>query len=140
MGHELRTCDEHEDPHAGGRGVHDDHHEHGLDHEDHASRWSRLPHPLTDLFGGHSHDTGDQVDQTLETHDAGRRALLISLAGLLVTAIIQAVVVALTGSVALLGDTLHNVADALTAIPLLIAFRLARRPANPRFTYGYGRA
>jgi cation diffusion facilitator family transporter len=42
--------------------------------------------------------------------------------------------------VALLGDTLHNVADALTAVPLLIAFRLARRPATKRYTYGYGRA
>jgi cation diffusion facilitator family transporter len=48
--------------------------------------------------------------------------------------------VVLSGSVALLGDTLHNVADALTAAPLLIAFRLARRPATKRFTYGYGRA
>lgn len=56
------------------------------------------------------------------------------------TAAIQAVVVVLSGSVALLGDTLHNVADALTAVPLLIAFRLARRPPTKRFTYGYGRA
>jgi cation diffusion facilitator family transporter len=48
--------------------------------------------------------------------------------------------VLLSGSVALLGDTLHNVADALTAVPLLIAFRLARRPATKRYTYGYGRA
>ncbi len=48
--------------------------------------------------------------------------------------------VAFTGSVALLGDTLHNVADALTAVPLLVAFRLARRPADDRFTHGYGRA
>jgi cation diffusion facilitator family transporter len=49
-------------------------------------------------------------------------------------------VVVLSGSVALLGDTLHNVADALTAVPLLIAFRLARRPPTKRYTYGYGRA
>ena len=56
------------------------------------------------------------------------------------TALLQAVVVVLTGSVALLGDTLHNVADAVTAVPLLVAFWLARRPANDRFTYGYGRA
>lgn len=54
--------------------------------------------------------------------------MLISLAGLALTASIQAVVVVLSGSVALLGDTLHDVADALTAVPLLIAFRLARRP------------
>ncbi len=53
---------------------------------------------------------------------------------------IQAVVVVLSGSIALLGDTLHNVADALTAVPLLIAFTLVRRPPNKRYTYGYGRA
>lgn len=57
-----------------------------------------------------------------------------------VTAGIQAFIVTITGSVALLGDTLHNVADALTAVPLLFAFWLARRPANDRYTYGYGRA
>jgi cation diffusion facilitator family transporter len=65
---------------------------------------------------------------------------VISLAGLLATAAVQAIVVVISGSVALLGDTLHNLADALTAVPLLIAFRLARRPANTRYTYGYGRA
>lgn len=59
---------------------------------------------------------------------------------LLVTAAIQAVVVRLTGSVALLSDTLHNLADACTAIPLAVAFRLGRRPTTRRFTYGYGRA
>ncbi len=95
---------------------------------------------MSELVGGHSHDAADQVDEALEADADGRRALLISLAGLAVTAAIQAVVVVLSGSVALLGDTLHNVADALTAVPLLIAFRLARRPPTKRFTYGYGRA
>ena len=60
--------------------------------------------------------------------------MLISLGGLAVTAAIQAYVVVLSGSVALLGDTLHNVADALTAVPLLIAFRLARRAPTKKFT------
>ncbi|MDQ0939288.1 cation diffusion facilitator family transporter [Streptomyces sp. V1I1] len=46
----------------------------------------------------------------------------------------------LSGSVALLGDTVHNAADALTALPLGVAFVLGRRAANRRFTYGYGRA
>jgi cation diffusion facilitator family transporter len=92
------------------------------------------------LLGGHSHDAADQIDGVLEVDAAGRRALWLSLAGLMVTAAIQAVVVVVSGSVALLGDTLHNVADALTAVPLLIAFRLARRPASTRYTYGYGRA
>ena len=45
-----------------------------------------------------------------------------------------------TGPVALLGDTLHNFADAVTAVPLLIAFALARRAVTKRYTYSYGRA
>jgi cation diffusion facilitator family transporter len=102
--------------------------------------WSTITHAASELFGGHSHDTADQVDSTLEGSDEGRRALFISLGVLAVTALLQGFVVVLSGSVALLGDTLHNVADALTAIPLLIAFRLARRPATRRYTYGYGRA
>ncbi|NHN57107.1 cation transporter [Calidifontibacter sp. DB0510] len=114
---------------------HHDHHEH-----DHGGPLARLRHVLGDLFGGHSHDTADQVDEALEADARGRRALWLSLAALAVTALLQGVVVVFTGSVALLGDTMHNVADAATAIPLLIAFWLARRPANDKYTYGYGRA
>lgn len=76
----------------------------------------------------------------METSREGMRALWISLAILGTTAAAQAVVVALSGSVALLGDTLHNVADALTAVPLGIAFLLGRRAATRRYTYGFGRA
>jgi cation diffusion facilitator family transporter len=111
----------------------------GDDHE-HGSRWSRLTHGISEVLGAHSHDSADQVDDALEADADGRRALLISLAVLALTALVQGIVVVLSGSVALLGDTLHNVADALTAVPLLIAFRLARRPATRRYTYGYGRA
>lgn len=68
------------------------------------------------------------------------RTLWISLAGLAATACAQAVVFALSGSVALLGDALHNSADALTAVPLGIAFLLSRRRPTRRYTYGYGRA
>lgn len=116
-------------------------HGHGHSHE-HAggTRWARYRHAVSDLLGAHSHDTADQVDEALEADARGRRALWISLAALAITAILQAVVVVFTGSIALLGDTLHNVADAATAIPLLIAFWLAKRPANDRYTYGYGRA
>ena len=57
----------------------------------------------------------------------------------MVTAAIQVVVVVLSGSVGLLADTIHNFADAATAIPLGIAFWLARRGRSPRFTYGLGR-
>jgi cation diffusion facilitator family transporter len=128
------------DPHGNeSRPGHSNGHGHG-DHGHGSSLWWRGRPAFSELVGGHSHDTADQVDEVLEADADGRRALLISLAGLAVTAAIQAVVVVLSGSVALLGDTLHNVADALTALPLLLAFRLARRPATKRYTYGYGRA
>jgi len=119
-----------ENPHPG----HDHGHVHGT------SVGARVRHAVSEVFGAHSHDVADQVDEALEADTDGRRALLWSLAILAVTAAFQAVVVVLSGSVALLGDTLHNVADALTAVPLLIAFRLALRPATKRYTYGYGRA
>ncbi|MEV6303101.1 cation diffusion facilitator family transporter [Actinoplanes sp. NPDC051861] len=70
----------------------------------------------------------------------GLRALWISLVGLGATAAVQALIVAYSGSVALLGDTVHNVTDALTAVPLGIAFLLGRRAATRAYTYGYGRA
>ena len=63
-----------------------------------------------------------------------------SLVGLGLTAVLQLVVAATTGSVAVLADTVHNLGDAATAIPLWIAFALARLKPTPRFTYGYGRA
>ncbi len=112
----------------------------GHEHEHASSLWARARHALSEMFGGHSHDSADQVDQVLEADADGRRALLVSLVLLALTAALQGVVVVFTGSVALLGDTLHNVADALTALPLLLAFRLARRPPTKRYTYGYGRA
>jgi cation diffusion facilitator family transporter len=116
------------------------HHHDDDDDGRHHSWWERAVHEVSEFVGGHSHDTAEQIDDALEADSAGRRALLISLVGLGVTAAIQAFVVVMSGSVALLGDTLHNVADALTAVPLLVAFTLARRPATKRYTYGYGRA
>ena len=93
-----------------------------------------------DTHRPHSHDHADRVDEALESSGAGLRALWISLAVLGATAALQAVVVARSGSVALLGDTLHNVTDALTALPLGVAFLLGRRAPTRRYTYGYGRA
>jgi cation diffusion facilitator family transporter len=92
------------------------------------------------LVTPHSHDAADRVDSAMEASRAGMRALWVSLAVLGATAVFQAFVVVASGSVALLSDTLHNVADALTAVPVGIAFLLGRRPATRRFTYGYGRA
>lgn len=143
MGHLLDQQRREHDAETHGHGhSHDHDHDHGHDHDhDHDSGLlGRLTHAASELLGGHSHDSAEQVDEALEANAAGRRALWISLLALGVTAGVQAVIVSFTGSVALLGDALHNVADALTAVPLLIAFGLARRPANDRYTYGYGRA
>jgi cation diffusion facilitator family transporter len=87
----------------------------------------------------HTHDAHDSIDDALEASAAGIRAVKISLLGLSLTAGLQIIVVIISGSVALLADTIHNFADALTAVPLWIAFALSRRPATPRYTYGYGR-
>ncbi len=80
------------------------------------------------------------MDNALESSARGIRALIISFTVLMVTALVQAVIVWLTGSVSLIADTIHNFSDALTAVPLFVAFRLGRRAANRRYTYGYRRA
>jgi cation diffusion facilitator family transporter len=91
------------------------------------------------LLSSHSHDHADAIDSVSASRQ-GMRALVISLAGLGVTAVLQVGVVALSGSVSLLADTIHNFSDALTAVPLGFAFWLGRRPPNRHYTYGYGRA
>ncbi|MEV0242530.1 cation diffusion facilitator family transporter [Streptomyces sp. NPDC050674] len=117
-------------------------HDHGHDHDHGHGHGHRqgLRHRMRHLLTPHSHETADKVDPALESSARGMRALWVSLAVLGVTALAQAVVVAVSGSVALLGDTVHNTADALTAVPLGIAFVVGRRAATRRFTYGYGRA
>ncbi|MDG5484247.1 cation diffusion facilitator family transporter [Mycolicibacterium gadium] len=88
---------------------------------------------------GHSHDHTDRVDDALRDSAAGIRAVKISLVILGTTAAAQLIVVAVSGSVALFADTVHNFSDALTAVPLWIAFAMSRRPATRRYTYGFGR-
>lgn len=95
---------------------------------------------LHGLFVPHSHDAADSIDDALEANKSGIRALKISLLILLATTVLQAIVVAFSGSVALLADTVHNFSDALAAVPLWAAFILGRRAASRRFTYGLGRA
>ena len=123
--------------HRKGKHVSDRHH---LEHGHHHRTPSGLRHRITHLLTPHSHESADKLDSALESSARGMRALWVSLAVLGVTAAAQAVVVVMSGSVALLGDTVHNTADALTAVPLGIAFVLGRRAATRRFTYGYGRA
>jgi cation diffusion facilitator family transporter len=88
---------------------------------------------------GHHGHTHGVVDPSIVSTDRGLWALKWSFVGLTVTALFQVVVVVLSGSIALLADTIHNFGDAATAIPLGIAFWLARRPPNRRFPYGLGR-
>ncbi|WP_084718009.1 cation diffusion facilitator family transporter [Streptacidiphilus carbonis] len=138
--HEPHDHTGHPHPHAdGGHHDHGDHthtHTHGHDR----GRWTELRHQLSHLVAPHSHEAVDKVDSAMETSREGMRTLWLSLGILGLTTVVQVVVVALSGSVALLGDTIHNAADALTAVPLWIAFVLGRRAANRRYTYGYGRA
>jgi cation diffusion facilitator family transporter len=111
---------------------HDHHsHPHGHPHPHPERRRAHLPH---------THDPADKVDPALAASAEGLRTLAISLAALAVTAAAQFAVVAVSHSVALLGDAVHNAADALTALPLAVAFILGRRAPTRRYGYGYGRA
>jgi hypothetical protein len=124
-------------PHAHGRdaGPSHDHDPDGHGHsESGPAAW------LRHLLRPHSHQAADQVDAVMEASAEGMRVLWISLGVLGVTAVIQLAVTVLSGSVALLGDTLHNAADALSALPLGVAFVAGRRLPTRRYTYGYGRA
>lgn len=134
---------------------HDHEHEHEHEHENghahaganaHAHNdaprpglWGWVLDGFAHLFGLHQH-AEHEYDSVLESSARGIWALKISLLALLVTALFQVAIVALSGSVALLADTVHNFSDALTAIPLWIAFVVGRRLPNRQYTYGYGRA
>jgi cation diffusion facilitator family transporter len=87
----------------------------------------------------HSHTHG-VVDPELLSTERGLSAVKWSFAGLMITALFQILIVWISGSVALLADTIHNFGDAATAVPLGFAFLLSRKKPDKRFTYGYGRA
>ena len=145
-GHHSHDHHSHEHGHHSHGHGHEHHsHDHGHDHDGHGhhhgrSVLARVRHGLSGLFGLHSHDHADSMDDAFESSSEGIRTLVISFSVLMATAVAQVVVVYITGSVALLADTIHNFADASTAIPLFIAFRLGRRAPTRRYTYGYRRA
>jgi cation diffusion facilitator family transporter len=95
-------------------------------------------HSHGDADDGHQHSHGI-IDASITTSERGLWAIKWSFVGLVATAALQLVVVFLSGSVALLADTIHNFGDAATAIPLAVAFWFARRKPSRRFTFGYGR-
>ncbi len=121
-GHEHDHGDEHEHEHE---------HEHG-----HGGVWARMKHALIP----HSHDHTEAIQTAEQASSIGIRAAWISLAGMGATALLQIVIVWLSGSVALLADTLHNLGHLATTIPLIIAFRLGRRAPTRRYSYGFRRA
>ena len=130
---------------------HDDHtHDHGdhphgdhdHDHDDHQQQagpwgWVRA------LFHaqGHDHDhSALATDRSFLENQEGIRTVWLALGLLLLTTVLQMIIFGLSGSVALLADTAHNLVDALNSIPLLIAFYLARRLPTRRYNYGFGKA
>lgn len=94
------------------------------------TRWCRTATTVPTASTPHSRTAGV----------ASVRTLVFSFLALSATAVVQLVVVLFSGSVALLGDTVHNAADSLTALPVGVAFVLGRRAATRRHTYGLGRA
>lgn len=105
------------DSHGHAHGAHRNHHDHGHGH-------------------GHTHG---MIDPSISATERGVWAIKWSFVILAITALLQLLVVLISGSIALLADTIHNVGDAATAIPLWVAFRLVQRGTSRRFTYGYGR-
>jgi cation diffusion facilitator family transporter len=152
--HDHDHGDEPEDPHHGDEPVDHDHdpddpahdhdHEHGDDadheHEHEHERAPGLIGSVRHFLAPHSHDPAAGFDSALESSRKGVFAVKVSLLALMLTAVLQLLIVFQTGSTALLADTIHNFSDALTSVPLWVAFVIGRRAANRRYTYGYGRA
>lgn len=122
--------------HARTTEIHHGHDGHGHGHH----HPTGLRGAMREVFAPHSHDASDSVDDALESSEIGIRAVKISLVALGLTAAFQVVILIISDSIALAADTIHNFSDALTAIPLWIAFVLGRRAATRRYTYGFGRA
>ena len=128
--HDHRQDDDHDHDHAHDEHdhVHDDHTDHDHDHEERGHGGKH----------GHGHEHG-KVDADLYGNKAGLRAVQISTAGMFLVAIIQFVIAGIGGSAGLFADALHNLGDVLTTVALWIAFVIAGRAANQRYTYGYHR-
>lgn len=89
---------------------------------------------------GFSHEHDLRQDSVILDHELGIRTVKLALLALGLTTLLQILIFMASGSVALLADTVHNFGDSLNSVPLLLAFMLARRSPNRRYTYGYGRA
>src|SRR6266542_2086337 len=132
--HEDEQPHGHDHPHKEDAHKQDDH-EHGAHGHDHKGGAHGHDHGGGGAHG-HTHGT---IDPSIISTQRGLWAIKWSFFGLMVTTLFQLVVVYFSSSIALLADTIHNLGDACTAIPLGIAFILGKRKPSKRFTYGYGR-
>lgn len=120
---------------------HDHHHDHDHPHahEHGGGLWRRIAEALH--LPGFAHEHGDPTRETALYRNAlAIRTVKLALLALGLTTILQIIIYLASGSVALLGDTVHNLGDALNSIPLWLAFVVARRKPTRRYTYGFGRA
>jgi cation diffusion facilitator family transporter len=132
--HEHDHSHDHDHPHGG-----EHHHDHDHPHNTSPLAMIAAALHLPGYTHTHSH-TELAADPAMRDNELGIRTVKLALLALGVTTILQVFIYIASGSVALLADTVHNLGDALNSIPLWIAFVLARRAANKRYTYGYGRA
>lgn len=114
--------------------------DHGHDDAPGHRHGSGLKARIAHAFTPHSHDHSEAIQTAEESSRDGIRAAWIGLAGMGATALMQIVIVAISGSIALLADTLHNIGHLATTIPLIIAFKLGQRPPTRRYSFGYRRA
>lgn len=133
--------EDHPHPHYHGHNHEHPHdHEHGDEHHHHGrGLWGWI----STIFHLHGHSQQHDAlasDQAFLDNQEGIRTVWLALTALTITSLLQIVIVAWSGSVALLADTIHNIGDGLNSVPLLMAFYLARRVATRRYTYGFGKA
>jgi len=116
------------------------HHDHSHDHHHSSNPLAKVAQALHLPGFTHDHSHADLAgDAAFLDNQLAIRTVWIALIALGLTTALQVVIYAASGSVALLADTVHNLGDALNSAPLLFAFYIARRAANKRYTYGYGR-
>ncbi len=140
--HDHDDAHDHDHPHDHNHDHNHDHsHEHNHEHDHDHHHPSGVLGWIAQIFHLHGHEHASlNADAAFTSNEEGIRTVWLALAALGLTSLLQVGIVALSGSVALLADTVHNIGDTLNSIPLLVAFYLARRVATRRYTYGFGRA
>src|SRR5579859_7326453 len=95
---------------------------------------------LGEIIDTHAPTSGHDEAREREHRTAANRAIAVSALGLALTGAIELAIALLTGSVALLGDALHNLSDVSTSLVVFLGFWISKRKPSPSHTYGYERA